>query len=1289
MAALQEQSSTSKILVQASALYFMLAVAGILLTRSENSVAILWFANALTVGYMFGQSALRRIQVLSVCMLASLVANLVAGNDLGASVLFTFANALEIVLVSYSIQTARLAKNFEQSSNQLLKLITLGFFLPCACSATVAAALASWYGLGEFGLIFTKWYVDTSLGQTVIFPLLYMSLRPGARFWSCSIRWRQFLPYAVSTILLVVLALLYLPFPLLYVLVALTFTAQKLKYEESHLLIVLAVTCLGLMATPDDIMPLHVAGSWQIFFIYLPVVITVIPPMLLATSLNENRLKESERLRVAQDLARSQTDLHATINHLPALICFLDHQMVLRFANDAYLRWFHAQGSAAIGKPVREVIGDEVFQIHLPYIQAALQGEQQLFERVMQDQAGETHYLLATYIPQYIDGKVHGMYSFVTDISPLKRAQMQEMRTQAKLKSIVEAAGEFAIISTDLLGAINYFSPGAERMLGYSQAEMLERQTPLRIHLEEEIEARGALLTAELGYPVQDFEVLAVKARMGKPQAQQWTYVTKQGRQVPVTLVISAVHNEDHEIDGFLGIAIDISRQKQLEASLIAAKEQAEMASRTKSGFLANMSHEIRTPMNAVLGMSYLLGKTDLSAAQRSYLEMIRSSGQSLLGILNDILDISKIEAGRIELSPTRFMLKDILSALANMMSVNVGEKQLELSMGIDAGVPRELVGDALRLQQVLVNIIGNAIKFTERGEVSLLVQRAGSSETGLMIQFIIRDTGIGMTPKQIDRLFNAFEQADASTSRRFGGTGLGLAISKRFVDLMGGNILVNSKEGAGTEFTVSVPMQAVPDNEDTAPEQPGKNNSDGNAASAQTGSTTGTPKKILIVDDNDTSRHYIAKTVQAWGWHADTADSGDAVVKKIRSQLAEHGPEALDYCAILVDWHMPGQDGIATIETLKPLLSNRHIPLILMSSAYDRSALNIDGQQSGPDAVLLKPVTGSSLYDALQETGRDIHSTPKDDGKSSKVAQNRFSGTHFLLVEDNYFNQIVATKVLEQTGAKVDIANNGAEAVELLKTAPDRFDMVLMDIQMPVMDGWTATQILRKELALSLPILAMTAGVMTTEREHCLTAGMNDVISKPFDIDQMLVVLEKYLPQDRRVAQIKDSGSAIGSQTADNGSHSQHYDGQAQGTPTSAEPESVPQQNDVTASNAIFDPGKITGLANGNPAVMKTLHGVVQKMVNNARGDFDKAHQFWQQGDDQQAARTLHTMRGSIGTLGARNFANTALELETAITEKDRELTVNLFAKAENILKLTIEQVSAWLQEQENVVGS
>ncbi|MFZ6718642.1 response regulator [Undibacterium sp. Ji49W] len=1257
MSAPQDPPLTVKILIQASLLYFVLAVAGMLLSRSADNVAILWYANAVAVAYLCDQPLGRNIPLLVFVAAANFAANMLLENGLLLSGLFTLANIIEILLVTYTLRSADLVKDFDKASSKLSKLILLGFFLPCACSATIGAAMASWAGLGSFSHIFPTWYVGATLGMALIFPMMRMAMRHTAASWSTDIQWLRVIRYALPTIAMVFVALTFLPFPFVYVLVALTFGIQKLSYEESHLLIVLAITSLGLMISLGHFVDTDIVSNWQIFLMYLPVLITTIPPMLLSASLNEGRIKEAERLQFSVELSNSQAALQTVIDHMQAMIGYWDIDLKNRFANGAYKKWFGFDAHAMQGMHLRVVIGEEGFQQSWFHIQAALLGEAQLFERTIIDTEGEKKHALISYIPHALDGVVHGFYSFVTDITQLRQAQMQEILARAKLTSMFEAASEFAIIATDTVGNVQIFSKGAERLLGYKADEVINRQPIIEIHLREEVRQRAQMLSAELAYPVSGFEVFVAKARMGQSEVQQWTYVTKQGQYIPVSLVVSAVRNDRNEIEGFLGIATDISRQKQLEASLIAAKEQAEMASRSKSEFLANMSHEIRTPMNAVLGMSYLLNKTELSTVQRNYLNMIRSSGQSLLSILNDILDISKIEAGRIELSPTRFFLKDVLSALANMMSVNVGEKNLELSLGIDAGVPGEMIGDALRLQQILINIIGNAIKFTESGEVSLLVQRQAQGEppdggdndgASLLIQFIVRDTGIGMSAEQIGRLFTAFEQADASTSRRFGGTGLGLAISRRFVELMDGSIEVSSIEGQGTEFRVSIPMLQVSSDVDVSVDMrsvPG-------TAQAGPGSLPHI-RKILVVDDNITSRTYIAKTIQAWGWQADVAASGAEAIQKVQAL----GNTDAAYSAILIDWHMPVQDGLETVQLLDRLLAESHmpqVPLILMSSAYDRSALVLENTQRKPDAVLLKPVTGSSLYDILQETSAYANGTGgiRQLPVSGHSRHGSFAGARILLVEDNKFNQIVATEILEQAGISIEIANNGSEAVELLKTSADRFDLVLMDVQMPIMDGWTATEVLRKEYALQLPILAMTAGVMQAERERCLGVGMNDLIFKPIDVEQMMAALARHLPK-----------SAVSTNQA---------------LPATEQP-GLPASMD----QGVFDPVKLLSLAKGNPAIIKTLLAAIENMTGVAQVEFGKADECWRDGNAVQAARILHTLRGSIGTLGANDFAQSALSLENAINSNQQDLVETLFVVARSKLDQVVVVVNAWLKNQ------
>jgi len=524
---------------------------------------------------------------------------------------------------------------------------------------------------------------------------------------------------------------------------------------------------------------------------------------------------------------------------------------------------------------------------------------------------------------------------------------------------------------------------------------------------------------------------------------------------------------------------------RQSESSLIAARDLAEAASRAKSEFVANMSHEIRTPLNAVLGMAHLLGNTTLSAEQLKYVEMIRSSGNSLLSILNDVLDFSKIEAGRMELAPAPFQLSTMLEAIATIMTVNAGEKDLELAIGVEPGVPQALVGDSHRLQQVLVNLVGNAIKFTEKGSVSVLVEMAEAPAT---LRFTVRDSGIGIPADRLAQLFAPFSQADASMTRRFGGTGLGLAISRRIVALMGGSIDVRSTHGVGSTFSVTVPLEAGTEtaHERIAPVQ-----------------------HLLVVDDDETSADYLCRSIRARGWSCDNASTGEHALALLRSHDAR-------YDGVLVDWNMPGMDGLAVMQAIRADDAIAKAPVILMISAFGQGKLlHTDGAQAA-DAVLLKPVTGARLAETLQQA----HACTRDAAPAiSTPPSQRLDGVRILLVEDNPVNQLVATTMLGHAGALIEAVDNGRAAVDHLRTEAHRYDLVLMDVQMPEMDGFEATTKIRAELGLHLPVLAMTAGVLASEREHCISCGMNDFIAKPIDVDEMLRVIARNLPPAQRAA--------------------------------------------------------------------------------------------------------------------------------------------------------------------------
>jgi len=773
------------------------------------------------------------------------------------------------------------------------------------------------------------------------------------------------------------------------------------------------------------------------------------------------------------------------------------------------------------------------------------------------------------------------------------------------------ALDQHAIVSiTDLNGTITYANQRFCDISGYRVDELLGKNH--RIVKSDE-------------HPPEVFENLWRTITHGEVWRGDVKNRKKDGSFYWVSATIVPLVGHDGLPHHYIGIRTDITVNKMLEQRLQAARDEAESATLAKGHFLANMSHEIRTPMNAVLGMLKLLQNTDLTKRQLDYANKADGAARSLLGLLNDILDFSKIDAGKMTLEQRAFRIDKLMRDISVIVSANLGAKPVEVLFDLDADIPKALMGDALRLQQVLINLSGNAIKFTAEGEVVISIKVVDQSNSGVGLRFAVRDSGIGIAPENQKHIFDGFSQAEASTTRRFGGTGLGLSISRRLVALMGGQLSLESELGVGSTFSFTITLPV-------APEQP---------RTAATPPTLPSGSRVLVVDDNPTARSVLGAMAESLGWQVDLASGGADALALMRKRSNSGQPR---YQAIFVDWQMPGMDGWETITRMQHEGSNSPSPIVVMVTANGREMLaqRSTEEQARLNGFLVKPVTGSMLYDAVVDALAD--NTPGMQAMADAAPQ-PLLGMRLLVIEDNIINQQVAQEMLRNEGALVELAENGQVGVDAVYgaiSAGHPFDAVLMDIQMPVMDGYSATRVLRQNTSLAtLPIIAMTANAMASDRDACLAAGMNAHIGKPFKLVELVELLLKWTGPEKQLAATEQSLES--------------------GLMPSQMPEpALPRIDAVDVVGALDRLG-------GNSSLYAR---VLQSYLGDITGLPDQLELALNQSDWASAERLLHTLKGLSATVGASYMAAVARKAELVIkaakvADKD---CVALDVRAQNI---------------------
>ncbi len=903
----------------------------------------------------------------------------------------------------------------------------------------------------------------------------------------------------------------------------------------------------------------------------------------------------------------------ALMNNSPIAVVSADLDDKIVACNPAFEQLFGCTQAEIVGRSVVDVVS--VPEDHTEVLRSLAQVKKEEVVHVITRRRGKDLEVLG--VPVMVEGRRNGILVLYLDITEHKQAEQAVRASEARKGVILETALD-AIVSIDQHSRIIEFNPAAEKMFGYKREEVLGQDM--------------AKLLIPASLREQHYSGVAHYLQTGKGpligKRVEVTATRADGTEFPVDLALADIPLAGPPV--FTGYIRDITERKQAMEALEQARTAAEAANQAKSAFLAMMSHEIRTPMNAVIGMTGLLLDTGLSSEQREYAETVRSSSDALLTIINDILDFSKIEAGKLELERQPFELRECLESALDLLAARATEKGLDLAYLLDEQVPAAVYGDVTRLRQTVVNLLANAIKFTERGEVVLSVeakqkdgdgranQQQPNEESFYELHFAVRDTGIGISEEGKAHLFGSFSQVDASTTRRYGGTGLGLAISKRLTEQMGGTMWVESQPGVGTTFHFTILAEAAPTRS-----RPYLDTSQPQLAG----------KRVLIVDDNATNRLILTLQMQSWGMLPSACASGQEALAYVQA--------AVPFDVAILDMQMPDMDGLVLAEQIRHYRDAQALPLVMFTSLGWRE---VDMQGVDIAAFMHKPIKLSHLYNALISL---FVEHPQPHMPQSEPAESQFDAglgqrlpLRILLAEDNTVNQKLALRLLERMGYRADVAANGLEVLEALQR--QSYDVILMDVQMPEMDGLEASRAIHEgRTAEQRPrIVAMTANAMQGDREECLDAGMDDYLTKPIQSKALQAVLERtgWWAKKRTLPLEEPGAGALPTGDAE------------------SEVQAAPALDPAVLSELRQFPGE------GEPDIVQELAEAFQFETPPL---LEALRQAIVEGQPEQLKRAAHNLRGSSNNLGANTMAALSAELEAigknGTVERAAELVTHL----------------------------